>query len=119
MAGSRASSPERLRLAATVGSSSRSSGGERERTGQDQVACRTPLVDSGGILPRSAVREHPVGVPAGHPGAPRMSGGGDFPMLSRSARSEEHTSELQSLMRISYAVICLKKTTITKLMKHT
>src|SRR3546814_7824955 len=28
-------------------------------------------------------------------------------------RSEEHTSELQSLMRISYAVICLKKT-ITK-----
>src|SRR3546814_4991501 len=27
----------------------------------------------------------------------------------RSTRSEEHTSELQSLMRISYAVICLKK----------
>src|SRR3546814_9415484 len=26
-------------------------------------------------------------------------------------RSEEHTSELQSLMRISYAVFCLKKTT--------
>src|SRR3546814_943276 len=25
------------------------------------------------------------------------------------ARSEEHTSELQSLMRISYAVLCLKK----------
>src|SRR3546814_4615489 len=28
-----------------------------------------------------------------------------------SARSEEHTSELQSLMRISYAVFCLKKNT--------
>src|SRR3546814_10277827 len=28
---------------------------------------------------------------------------------SRAARSEEHTSELQSLMRISYAVFCLKK----------
>src|SRR3546814_3207791 len=28
---------------------------------------------------------------------------------SVSARSEEHTSELQSLMRISYAVFCLKK----------
>src|SRR3546814_6361288 len=28
-----------------------------------------------------------------------------------SARSEEHTSELQSLMRISYAVFCLKKKT--------
>src|SRR3546814_5815329 len=27
-------------------------------------------------------------------------------------RSEEHTSELQSLMRISYAVFCLKKKTI-------
>src|SRR3546814_8719771 len=30
-----------------------------------------------------------------------------------SPRSEEHTSELQSLMRISYAVFCLKKKTIT------
>src|SRR3546814_6370100 len=29
------------------------------------------------------------------------------------ARSEEHTSELQSLMRISYAVFCLKKKTQT------
>src|SRR3546814_8115567 len=28
------------------------------------------------------------------------------------ARSEEHTSELQSLMRISYAVFCLKKKTM-------
>src|SRR3546814_6661379 len=28
----------------------------------------------------------------------------------RAPRSEEHTSELQSLMRISYAVFCLKKT---------
>src|SRR3546814_8380471 len=29
--------------------------------------------------------------------------------LGRVTRSEEHTSELQSLMRISYAVFCLKK----------
>src|SRR3546814_3387631 len=29
----------------------------------------------------------------------------------KAGRSEEHTSELQSLMRISYAVFCLKKTT--------
>src|SRR3546814_5887831 len=29
--------------------------------------------------------------------------------LSEELRSEEHTSELQSLMRISYAVFCLKK----------
>src|SRR3546814_2429943 len=32
-----------------------------------------------------------------------------FGGLQRQARSEEHTSELQSLMRISYAVLCLKK----------
>src|SRR3546814_5166167 len=40
------------------------------------------------------------------------------PMLSlaNAFRSEEHTSELQSLMRISYAVFCLKK---KKLSKHT
>src|SRR3546814_9447471 len=31
------------------------------------------------------------------------------PALRRGVRSEEHTSELQSLMRISYAVFCLKK----------
>src|SRR3546814_974631 len=32
-------------------------------------------------------------------------------LTKRRARSEEHTSELQSLMRISYAVSCLKKKT--------
>src|SRR3546814_7221162 len=31
------------------------------------------------------------------------------PRRGRESRSEEHTSELQSLMRISYAVFCLKK----------
>src|SRR3546814_5823686 len=34
-------------------------------------------------------------------------------------RSEEHTSELQSLMRISYAVFCLKKKTETTHKHHT
>src|SRR3546814_18644756 len=34
-------------------------------------------------------------------------------------RSEEHTSELQSLMRISYAVFCLKKKNQPKKIKHT
>src|SRR3546814_2064252 len=33
----------------------------------------------------------------------------DPPRVTRLSRSEEHTSELQSLMRISYAVFCLKK----------
>src|SRR3546814_9142389 len=39
----------------------------------------------------------------------RASAGGARNELARFARSEEHTSELQSLMRISYAVFCLKK----------
>src|SRR3546814_5708361 len=40
----------------------------------------------------------------------RQSGfGGFFSSLFSQGRSEEHTSELQSLMRISYAVFCLKK----------
>src|SRR3546814_3459294 len=34
---------------------------------------------------------------------------------SPAVRSEEHTSELQSLMRISYAVFCLKKKKKTKI----
>src|SRR3546814_6517150 len=37
------------------------------------------------------------------------------PSAVQTVRSEEHTSELQSLMRISYAVFCLKK----KKQKHT
>src|SRR3546814_4894273 len=40
---------------------------------------------------------------------PRPSCRGGFQVM---CRTEEHTSELQSLMRISYAVFCLKKTHI-------
>src|SRR3546814_7837091 len=39
------------------------------------------------------------------------AGGEIGPGGVRDGRSEEHTSELQSLMRISYAVLCLKKKT--------
>src|SRR3546814_6012646 len=46
------------------------------------------------IRPAASVEERPLGASPPH-GLP--------------ARSEEHTSELQSLMRISYAVFCLKK----------
>src|SRR3546814_4702883 len=35
--------------------------------------------------------------------------GAGYPDVAYGMRSEEHTSELQSLMRISYAVFCLKK----------
>src|SRR3546814_16860128 len=53
-------------------------------------------------LPPVRLLAHPA--PAGAGDRPRLAArraGGD--------RSEEHTSELQSLMRISYAVFCLKK----------
>src|SRR3546814_6481418 len=49
----------------------------------------------------SAAREPARTTPGCWPGSP----------VHRPARSEEHTSELQSLMRISYAVFCLKKKT--------
>src|SRR3546814_10216820 len=46
-----------------------------------------------------------------------LQGVGPLPDLI--ARSEEHTSELQSLMRISYAVFCLKKKTTELNFQHT
>src|SRR3546814_4551568 len=49
-------------------------------------------------------------VRSGGPGVrPRVSSRGPSPLEKSLYRSEEHTSELQSLMRISYAVFCLKK----------
>src|SRR3546814_7037711 len=67
-----------------------------------------------GIRPRRlASRRHPGGVcsyrgaqPRAAAGRHRLHGGREPANLGR---SEEHTSELQSLMRISYAVFCLKK----------
>src|SRR3546814_2335976 len=57
-----------------------------------------------------------VGRSTGHEVVSHGSGFGDRgqsgktpPSCSALRRSEEHTSELQSLMRISYAVFCLKK----------
>src|SRR3546814_2705181 len=65
---------------------------------------------------RGLVRRHgdgrgvPYAEPAPHRGAARLD--------ARAVRSEEHTSELQSLMRISYAVFCLKKKN-TETKRHT
>src|SRR3546814_5339652 len=68
----------------------------RQRAFQpDHVAARRRQADSG-LPARAAAR--------GDPRAVLGARGGD-----RRKRSEEHTSELQSLMRISYAVFCLKK----------
>src|SRR3546814_6589834 len=71
----------------------------------------------------AAVRDRPDAIPAvgadilrhhrADRGADRERGHLDIvPQLQR-RRSEEHTSELQSLMRNSYDVFCLKKTTTT------
>src|SRR3546814_7908980 len=53
----------------------------------------------------------------------RINSSFDLPPLRKSPRpgsdrSEEHTSELQSLMRISYAVFCLKKKTKSVYITH-
>src|SRR3546814_8360660 len=65
------------------------------RSGQDSLQ---PQRRRRGFLWAAAQWRHPVGIAFGR------RAGGD--------RSEEHTSELQSLMRISYAVFCLKKKTV-------
>src|SRR3546814_10323136 len=66
----------------------------------------------------SARRPHRIGPPSPQRRSSRSGDGASWTSLftgdpddrPRSAsRSEEHTSELQSLMRISYAVFCLKK----------
>src|SRR3546814_11542029 len=66
----------------------------RSRDGQLKSAARLTLLHNG-ILAQNYVR---IKGRTTHIGDPEYV-----------ARSEEHTSELQSLMRISYAVFCLKK----------
>src|SRR3546814_5519686 len=57
----------------------------------------------------SSIRQvEPVGL-ASELIAPPIDGAAPAPSAVVAPRSEEHTSELQSLMRISYAVFCLKK----------
>src|SRR3546814_5990906 len=68
---------------------------ERSWAGADRCACR----------PRARV----VRKAQAAAGRRRHSGAGTARAGSVVARSEEHTSELQLLMRISYAVFCLKK----------
>src|SRR3546814_1775069 len=68
------------------------------------------------------IRAH-VGYYLADAGVPRLErdlGLRRGPLASiRSGRSEEHTSELQSLMRISYAVFCLKKNKKATWTQHT
>src|SRR3546814_10585564 len=69
------------------------------------------LLPAGGGLKELAVRASEAAGPNGDVFAElkRVFETVAMAKVSRSARSEEHTSELQSLMRISYAVFCLKK----------
>src|SRR3546814_10357547 len=60
-----------------------------------------------------------VGVATRALAAPRLSSRGLAPgPIAQTVRSEEHTSELQSLMRISYAVFCLKKKKTIHILHH-
>src|SRR3546814_6144424 len=60
---------------------------------------------------RRATPDHPELADTHHSGACRsvLAWHGAGAVAGHRARSEEHTSELQSLMRISYAVFCLTK----------
>src|SRR3546814_4124853 len=64
------------------------------------------------ITDRRGSAQHAQPVYAGFSALPQMQAKvphGDAARHQRPARSEEHTSELQSLMRTAYAVFCLKK----------
>src|SRR3546814_5716618 len=72
---------------------------------------RSPPTSSGSSSASTTRREAVAPGRAGSPRrrAGRVPGSPAPPSLQPPQRSEEHTSELQSLMRISYAVFCLKK----------
>src|SRR3546814_1257525 len=91
---------------------------------QQLVDIRKQYVRCAGELHGQAGVEH---VGAGHAlmhesgGFPHMFGhvGQESDDVVLDLRSEEHTSELQSLMRISYAVFCLKKKNNNNTTTHT
>src|SRR3546814_6450472 len=96
------------------GHGTRGVGSPRKLRGQ--LRDRWPLppggaLDTGGAAPTS---RRPARDRRGQPGIRRAAAQARADRYRRAAagrgaRSEEHTSELQSLMRISYAVFCLKK----------
>src|SRR3546814_3941890 len=100
----------------------------------DKVALRSPVLEYPGHLdrvtrlgerggfeiqkdihaqrtPQNSIRRFPdlSGCSRDEKKKPLLGGGSIFLRAAAMTRSEEHTSELQSLMRISYAVFCLKK----------
>src|SRR3546814_995151 len=95
------------------------------RDTQPAAACHPAIADgarAGQDAPTENGREQPMGIVEilGVAGSLSLLAGWRLYLTILAtgvARSEEHTSELQSLMRISYAVFCLKKKKNTK--KHT
>src|SRR3546814_2106475 len=83
---------------------------------------RTPPIEAFSSLtvPEPADKNATSIRPDDNKSPPRILLGTDTESISssESPRSEEHTSELQSLMRISYAVFCLKKKTTHKHSHH-
>src|SRR3546814_7335322 len=83
------------------------------------LLARGPAARAGGdraLWVNAASREMPDASPPVRSARPdprreRRLGRHPAPAATLELRSEEHTSELQSLMRISYAVFCLKKKT--------
>src|SRR3546814_4242803 len=69
-----------------------------------------------GDQPACGTRRHPRPDRAAEPQIPDCRAAACLRRIS--GRSEEHTSELQSLMRISNAVFCLKKKILTTLPSH-
>src|SRR3546814_9663105 len=81
---------------------------DHDQPGQDRlVSGDAQPPDDAAELPPEPVRRGD-----GRPVQEHLRGQAGFRQF-RPQRSEEHTSELQSLMRISYAVFCLKKTKTT------
>src|SRR3546814_9954615 len=72
--------------------------------GADRRFVKTMLAE----FDRSGIEQFAQGTPPAL-GARRLAASAGAGIVCRAVRSEEHTSELQSLMRISYAVFCLKK----------
>src|SRR3546814_5797868 len=69
------------------------------------ITAALPHIQSGKLRVLGVASAEPSEI---YPQAPTLRSQG-LPNVVASGRSEEHTSELQSLMRISYAVFCLKK----------
>src|SRR3546814_10548239 len=74
----------------------------------DKVPVDGEVLDGRSAVDESMVTGEPM--PVEKAAGDKIIGG----TVNGTGRSEEHTSELQSLMRISYAVFCLKKKTNSK-----